>query len=341
LHHDGYGVTGQTNHSRQTISVIVPAHNAVDTIDACLDSLLTAVSNDDEVIVIDDGSTDTTTDRVEARTDPRIKLVRCGKNIGRGPARNRGARQARGSILAFVDADVIVHPHTIDKIRYAFERDGVTAMIGSYDDSPADPGLISQFRNLLHHHVHQHAKASASHFWTGLGAVSAAAFVEVGEFDEGRWARDMEDVELGHRLVDAGIRIAVRPDVQGCHLKRYTLKSMIQSDLINRAIPWTQLSLSDHRSDRFVTSPPQMISAVAASVMVIGLLFSIVFPPALLASAAALLLFLLTNLPVWRTLARRHHLIFVLACVPLMFIHVFVAVVGGIVGGIGGLLHRR
>ena len=58
--------------------------------------------------------------------------------------------------------------------------------------------MVSQYRNLLHHFVHQHGHAEASTFWAGCGAIRRAAFDAVGGFDAARFPRpSIEDIELG------------------------------------------------------------------------------------------------------------------------------------------------
>ena len=313
------------------LSVVVPAYKSAGTIGPCLDGLAVALGPNDEVIVVDDGSTDDTLDIVIGYPDPRVSGLRLDLNVGRGPARNHGANKATGDVLVFVDADVVVHPDAADLLRSAFTDDGLAAVFGSYDSEPAAPGLTSQFRNLLHHHTHHHLaeqSPTASHFWTGLGAISTSAFHEVGGFDEDRWARNMEDVELGHRLNDAGHAVHVRPAVQGTHLKGYSLLSMVRSDLFDRAIPWTHLMLADHRADRFVVSlqrcaPPA--AAALASIAAIGALF---LPIMWLGVLAMLLIGAGLSGDVWRTFRAHRGGGFAVAAIPLLYLHHLVATVG-------------
>lgn len=86
-----------------TVSVIIPAYNAASTIAAAIESVLAQTRPPEEIIVVDDGSKDETTAVVE-RFGPAIRLVRQA-NAGCGQARNTGAREARGTWLAFLDAD--------------------------------------------------------------------------------------------------------------------------------------------------------------------------------------------------------------------------------------------
>lgn len=93
---------------RMSISLIMPAFNASETIDAALDSLLTQIRQPDEIIVVDDGSTDQTYADLQRRSADfkhlDFRIIR-QDNSGDGSARNRGIREARGDWLTFLDAD--------------------------------------------------------------------------------------------------------------------------------------------------------------------------------------------------------------------------------------------
>jgi glycosyltransferase involved in cell wall biosynthesis len=123
-----------------------------------------------ELIVVDDASTDGTAGLAAGYADAVIRLT--GRPSGPSYARNRGAEVARGEVLVFVDADVCVHRDTLRRFAWVFvDEPGVDAAFGSYDDQPPAPGLVSQYRNLLHHHIHQQSAGEAETFWAGCGAV--------------------------------------------------------------------------------------------------------------------------------------------------------------------------
>ena len=87
------------------------------------------------------------------------------------------------------------------------------------------PGLVSQYRNLLHHFVHQQGDPEASTFWAGCGAVRRDAFDAVGGFDDGAFRRpSIEDIELGYRLRGGRATASASTAVSGTHLKRWTLR---------------------------------------------------------------------------------------------------------------------
>ena len=132
-----------------------------------------------------------------------------GATEAHGPAaaRNRGARDAAGDILLFVDADCRPHDDAVALLLGAFDDPEVAAAFGSYDDRPAVPTTVSLYKNLAHHFVHQRSAEDASTFWAGLGAVRRGAFRSSGGFDEAYARPSIEDVELGYRLKAAGHRI--------------------------------------------------------------------------------------------------------------------------------------
>ncbi len=199
-----------------TLSVIVPATDAPATLGQCLNAINAADEGPDEVIVVADRGL-----------------------TGPAHARNAGARRSRGALLAFVDADVEVHPDAFARIRAAFDVDpDLDVVFGSYDDAPAAMGAVSGFRNLLHHHVHQSSPGVSATFWSGLGAVRRDTFEACGGFDEDHFRHaSVEDVELGVRLTCSGCRAVLDPALQGTHLKAWTLRSMIHSDFSRRAVP--------------------------------------------------------------------------------------------------------
>jgi glycosyltransferase involved in cell wall biosynthesis len=97
------------------ISIIIPTYNEEDVISKCLDSLeRQSTNNDFEVIVVDDGSTDSTYKVVSEYQIPnakcQIKTFRT-KHLGAGGARNEGAKIAKGEILVFVDSDMTFDKH--------------------------------------------------------------------------------------------------------------------------------------------------------------------------------------------------------------------------------------
>jgi len=100
------------------------------------------------------------------------------------------------------------------------------------------------FRNLLYHHTHVSNPGQAGTFWTGCGAIRTAAFLDIGGFDEKYAAPSVEDIELGMRITANGGRIMLVPELLCKHLKRWTVASMVITDIVHRARPWTHLVMN-------------------------------------------------------------------------------------------------
>jgi glycosyltransferase involved in cell wall biosynthesis len=225
------------------LSVIIPVHNGAATLARCLEAIAGARDANHECIVVDDSSTDDSA--VIARSFPVRLLELSDGPLGPAYARNRGAEIACGDILFFVDADVLIAPDTLTKVVDSFFVDqGYDAVFGSYDDMPEAMNFLSQFKNLSHHFVHQNANEKAVTFWSGCGAIRRDLFLSTGGFDEARYPRpSIEDIELGSRLIRAGYNIRLDKSIQVKHLKHWTLRGMVESDIFDRGIPWTRLLL--------------------------------------------------------------------------------------------------
>jgi hypothetical protein len=247
------------------VSVIIPVRNDPIRLAQCLNALGDSTFRDFEVIVADDASGPETA-RVAEATGARV--VRLDQNRGAAAARNAAAEHARGEVFFFVDADVCVHPDTIARALASLDDPNVDAVFGSYDLEPGEPNLLSQYKNLTHHYVHQHARPHASTFWTGCGAIRAGVFRAFGGFDARRFrGPSIEDIELGVRMTRAGRCILVNRDVQAKHLKRWSLRGIVVSDVRDRAVPWTRLILrmKDVPNDLNLTTSQRASAIVAAT----------------------------------------------------------------------------
>lgn len=225
--------------------MIMPVYNAVEYIKQSLPPLI-AMMNDEqicEVIVVDDTSSDETPDVARALG---ANVMPSGGRLGPGGARNVAAKVAKGDILWFVDADVVVHSDAAEIMQSGFaEGEDVVAVFGSYDDRPPAQNFLSQYKNLVHHYYHQNAKADASTFWAGCGAVRKSEFLQQNGFDIETYKHpSIEDIELGYRLIRAGGRIKMLVNMRCTHLKEWRLVNLLHTEIFRRAIPWSRLMLN-------------------------------------------------------------------------------------------------
>jgi glycosyltransferase involved in cell wall biosynthesis len=261
-----------------------------------------------EMIVVDDGSTD---DTAQLGAAAGARVISCKGRRGPAAARNLGAQEACGNILWFVDADVVPKSDAASQVRQALASREYAAVFGSYDDSPPARNFLSQYKNLVHYHVHQNIRRHVSTFWAGCGAVWKDAFLALGGFDVAYDRPCIEDIEFGYRLRAAGRVIRQAPELQGTHLKVWTFKNLMITELRDRAIPWSFLLLSrEGASDELNIAVTERIRALVACLCAVFLVASLVglspwwLPAVLLVTAFA------ANLELFAVFHRRNGLLF-------------------------------
>jgi GT2 family glycosyltransferase len=285
------------------LSVIIPVHNGGESLRRSLAALTASTRPPDEVLAVDDASTDGSGDVARQHGAQVIRLD--GSPHGPAYARNRGAEAAKGDVLVFLDADVAAHPDTLARMeRTLVEHPEVAALFGSYDDDPPALGLASRYKNLLHHYVHQHGRREASTFWTGCGAIRRDAFHSLRGFDES--CRMIEDIELGVRLRRAGRCVWLCPDIQVTHLKRWTFVSLLRSDILDRAVPWTNLMLRErHLPADLNVGARGRLGALAAWSLVVCLALGFCWPLLWAGALLAVIALVALNADLYRFFAWR------------------------------------
>jgi GT2 family glycosyltransferase len=333
-------VDAVSNSNEPKISAIIPEHNGGEDLRVCLQSLTQATPPPDELIVVADGDTD---DSWRIAEGFRAHVIRTPSPGGPARARNLGARAAQGDILFFVDADVAVKLDAVDQVAAAFKRDpDLAAVFGSYDDQPSAPNFLSQYKNLLHHYVHQTALEEASTFWAGCGAVRRNVFLAVGGFDDVKYREPcIEDIELGYRLKQAGHRIRLHKSLQGKHLKRWNVFSLLRADFFKRALPWTELILRDRQlANDLNLDTSSRVSTMLVYGLVGALLGAILWLGFLAIAGILIVVLLVLNAHVYRFFWRKRGLGFAIRTIPWHWSYYFYSGLAFAIGLGLHLLHR-
>ncbi len=287
------------------LAVVVPVRDGAAHLGACLDALAPALEGlAAEVVVVDDGSRDGSAALARAR-GARV-LPSGGEGLGPAAARNAGVAATAAPVVVFVDADVEVHPGALRRLRAAVADGGFDAAYGSYDDAPSARNLASLYMNLRHHHGHRLATDDSGTFWSGLGAVRREAFLAAGGFDAARFpVPSVEDVDLGRRLRAAGGRIRRDPGALGKHRKRWTFSSVVRTDIVCRAWPWSRMMIEHPGALRELNAAPaEQLRALVALALLASLLLALAGWAPWWAPLGPLVAALLLGAPLLRVLAR-------------------------------------
>lgn len=213
-------------------SVVIVAADSGDDVGICVDRVLASTAPV-EAIVSDNASRDGSVDAIGARRsgDARVRIVRNGANLGFGAGCNRGAAQARGDVLLFLNPDCLIEPDTIARLR-GLLRPEIGLLGAAIVGSDGQPEPASRRRDPFLRRI----VAST----IGLGGVDVpveapdvqpvdivsgaamllprAAFDAVGGFDEGYFLH-CEDMDLCRRVRDAGLRVVCANAVRIVHAK--------------------------------------------------------------------------------------------------------------------------
>ena len=217
------------------ISVVIPAHNAACTLGECLQAIRRSQYVDYEVIVADDASSDSTGD---VARNLGCHVIRAERNIGAAQAKNLGASEARGDVILFTDADILLQPDTLTLVAEDLNDAGVSAVVGLLGPRLRYRDFGSQFKNLWMYYTYSLlADSKAAHegvglFFTSIASIRKGVFEQVGGFDTNyRGASVTEDIEFGQRLLSAGYRVRLDGRLTVEHLKRYTPGAVLKTDL--------------------------------------------------------------------------------------------------------------
>jgi glycosyltransferase involved in cell wall biosynthesis len=205
------------------LSVVIPTYNRLETLRHVIPSLQrnTLAPELFEIVVADSNSSDGTAEYLAqvASDDPRVRHLP-GPYTGRAMARNAGIAAARGAIVMFTDADIIASDTLLERHLARHRVESGIAVVGmelqvdsfaTYErlrDMPAE-------RQPLHPATRR--RLSWLYFLTGNASVRRSDLERVGRFDEDFTGYGHEDLELGFRLEEAGVRIVYEPGAIDYH----------------------------------------------------------------------------------------------------------------------------
>ena len=231
------------------ISVITPAYNRADEIGHLIDSMANQTIGPDrfEMIIVDDGSTDTTADIIKdnkSQLNLNIKYIK-QDNSGPGAARNRGIEAAAGTLLTFIDSDCEADPRWLESIEAAFQDNQFDAF-GGPDASRGDFSLLQRAINF-----------SMSH---NMG-MTRTLYDKVGGFGS---LRHGQDIELSHRIHRSGAKVVSLKEAVVYHRRRTTILRFFR-----QVFNWGVARINLGMIDRTMLEPLHFIPAIVTVIAVV------------------------------------------------------------------------
>jgi glycosyltransferase involved in cell wall biosynthesis len=181
------------------VSVIIPAYNAMEYLPKTLESVLKQTFTDCELLIINDGSSDSILEWAAGLTEPRVKLI-SQLNQGVAVARNTGIAHAQGEYLAFLDADDLWEPTKLEKQVRCLENNPAVGLIYTWtaliDQSGKPTGRV--FASHLEGNVWEHMIQNDAVCNGSSAMVRRCCFDTVGLFDQN--VAPAEDYEMWIRI---------------------------------------------------------------------------------------------------------------------------------------------
>tara|TARA_B100000315_G_C14539631_1_gene570224 strand:+ start:279 stop:1295 length:1017 start_codon:yes stop_codon:yes gene_type:complete len=209
----------QSDHKFPLVSIIIPVFNGEKTIRECLKGVLSSNYKSVEIIVVDDGSIDKTSEIV--KNFGRVKLL-TQTNSGSATAKNHGAKNAKGEFFYFLDSDVVVFEDTISKFVETANKFEVDMVVGAYSTRPMNDGFVHHYKALTDYVMYLPKKyrkeVRVNHLIGGGGEMfSKDSFLNLGGFNTTYKGASVEREELFIRFRHAGYRSAANPIIVTRH----------------------------------------------------------------------------------------------------------------------------
>ncbi|MFH1742004.1 MAG: glycosyltransferase [bacterium] len=226
------------NNNAPDVTIIIPVYRGNGIIERCLNAIsLQETEYSMELIVVDDGSDDRTVQIVEewiqrhTGTSEASWDARLIKQPHRGPAaaRNLGAREARGAILLFTDADCEPCPDWVDNMMLPFQNSEICGAKGVYETRQTN--WVARLVQVEYQEKYDRMQRfdSIDFIDTYAAAFRRDVFLSLGGFDESFPTASVEDQEFSFRMAERGYRMTFVPDARVVHhhaatLWRYAVK---------------------------------------------------------------------------------------------------------------------
>ena len=226
-----------------TISLIIPCFNCEKTIINCIKSIYNGEVLPQEIIAVNDNSTDNTLKILEKLKSQfrEIKIFNTKENLGPAKARNLGAKKAKYDFLFFVDSDTELDKKTIKIFKRHCNK--YDAIVGIYKELPLNRGYVPFYKSSFYFYLFKDQKIiTYDQFSASCAGINKKVFWNLHGYDE--WFKpgcDLENEEFGHRIVKNNYNMVLMPEIQVAHHFPYFLK-MIKTFFLRTSL-WMEMFL--------------------------------------------------------------------------------------------------
>ena len=287
-----------------SVSIIIPTFNGASRIGNCLDALLEqTVGRDAEILVVNDGSTDNTAEVVARYSGVRLITQ---TNAGPAAARNRGALDAKGTIILFTDDDCVPMPDWLGAMTEPFQDPDVVGAKGAY--RTRQECLAARFVQIEYEDRYR-LMASLPHIDfvdTYSAGFRRTRFLEMNGYDTSFPVACAEDVELSYRMSARGWMMKFVPEAIVYHTHPETFWQYLKKKY--KFAFWRVLAVRKNPRKTLKDShTPQImkLQLLFAPALLLATVCDLLVRPLIPASLLVCAVFLLSTLPfVWRAIPK-------------------------------------
>lgn len=205
------------------VSLYIPCFNVKIYLKACLEAVLEQSYPIEEILVIDDGSTDSTLEI--ARQFP-VKIIKHAFNKGLASSRNTAIKNAKGDFLASLDADCVPQKDWLEKLMVNFSSSKIAGVGGRLQEGSTTK-ITKQWRAVHMKQEWGEKKTNAIPFLFGSNSVFRKdILINLGGYNE-NYRNNYEDVDISQRVKKAGYTLVYEPQAVAYHIKEDNVFSLL------------------------------------------------------------------------------------------------------------------
>ena len=254
------------------LSIVIPAFNSQNTIGSLLKSIRSSKGvkfNEIEVIVVDDRSEDNTDEKV-LKFIKFVKFIKLKENSGPAKARNIGVKYARGKVVLFLDADVVLYKNSLVEVINSFKSDpDMFALTGVWSKEQRNHKFFPKFKALRDWSYWINERDPKNYYYlfsTRVAAIERKLFLRLGGFDTTYKAALIEDIELTYRIARR-YAVVFNPKVKVRH--EFEDFRPIAKKYFWRSFYWSKLYRERKKFDPVATTGKEALTTLSAGLLII------------------------------------------------------------------------